>query len=58
MQALPWLPEPPEGTKVCLGFDGSETSDFTVIKAETIDGLLFTPRWNCLLYTSPSPRDS
>lgn len=46
MQALPWLPEPPEGTKVCLGFDGSETGDFTVIKAETIDGLLFTPRWN------------
>jgi hypothetical protein len=27
--------------QVCLGFDGSETSDFTVIKAETIDGVLF-----------------
>lgn len=40
-----WLPEPPAGTPVCLGFDGSETSDFTVIKAETIGGLLFTPRW-------------
>lgn len=41
-----WLPEPGDGTPICLGFDGSETGDFTVIKAETIDGLLFTPRWN------------
>lgn len=40
-----WLPEPPSGTSVCLAFDGSETSDFTVIKAETRDGLIFTPRW-------------
>lgn len=40
-----WLPEPERGTKVCLAFDGSETSDFTVIKAETFDGLIFTPRW-------------
>ena len=40
-----WLPEPPAGTPVCLAFDGSETSDFTVIKAETQDGLIFTPRW-------------
>lgn len=40
-----WLPEPAPGTQVCLAFDGSETSDFTVIKAETLDGLIFTPRW-------------
>ena len=40
-----WLPEPPPGTPVCLAFDGSETSDFTVIKAETQAGLIFTPRW-------------
>jgi phage terminase large subunit-like protein len=40
-----WLPEPPSGTKVCLAFDGSETSDFTVIRAETREGHLFTPRW-------------
>lgn len=47
MQApMQWLPEPPEGTRICLGFDGSETGDWTPIKAETIDGLLFTPRWN------------
>lgn len=46
MQATPWLPEPEKGTRVCLGFDGSETGDWTAIKGETIDGLLFTPRWN------------
>lgn len=40
-----WLPEPPPGTQVCGGFDGSEVSDFTAIKLETIDGLIFTPRW-------------
>lgn len=43
---MTWLPEPPAGTRVCLGLDGSETGDFTCIKGETIDGLLFTPRWN------------
>lgn len=40
-----WLPEPPAGTSVCLAFDGSETSDFTVIRAETREGFIFTPRW-------------
>ena len=40
-----WLPEPPEGTRICAGFDGSATGDFTCIRAETIDGMLFTPRW-------------
>ena len=39
-----WLPEPPPGTRVCLSLDGSETGDWTAIKAETVDGLLFTPR--------------
>ena len=29
--------------QVCLGFDGSETDDFTVIRAETLDGFQFTP---------------
>lgn len=43
---MTWLPEPDPGTKVCFGFDGSETGDFTAIKGETVDGLLFTPRWN------------
>lgn len=40
-----WLPEPEQGTAICLGFDGSDVSDWTCIRAETIDGLQFTPRW-------------
>jgi phage terminase large subunit-like protein len=40
-----WLPEPPPGTKVCGGFDGSENDDHTAIKLETVDGLVFTPRY-------------
>ena len=43
MQA--WLPNPPDGTLVALGFDGSENDDFTVIKCETREGLIFTPRY-------------
>jgi hypothetical protein len=39
-----WLPNPPDGTPVCLGFDGSDVNDFSVIRAETIDGFQFTPR--------------
>lgn len=40
-----WLPSPPDGSKVSLGFDGSENHDFTAIQGETIDGLTFTPRY-------------
>lgn len=40
-----WLPEPPEGAPVCLGFDGSDVDDWSALKAETIDGLIFTPRY-------------
>lgn len=40
-----WLPEPELGTSVCGGFDGSENDDHTVIKLETRDGLIFTPRY-------------
>lgn len=40
-----WLPEPPEGTAVALGFDGSDKSDWTCIRAETLDGYSFTPRF-------------
>ena len=40
-----WLPEPPEGTPVCLGFDGSDVDDWSALKAETVDGLIFTPRY-------------
>lgn len=39
-----WLPNPPDGTPICLGFDGSLNNDFTAIGAETMDGYSFTPR--------------
>lgn len=42
---VPWLPQPDDGTKICLGFDGSDSDDWTAIQAETIDGLTFTPRF-------------
>lgn len=40
-----WLPGPPRGTPVCLGFDGSENNDWTALAAETMDGYSFTPRY-------------
>lgn len=41
-----WLPEPERGTAVCLGFDGSDVSDWTAIRGETMDdGYAFTPRF-------------
>jgi phage terminase large subunit-like protein len=40
-----WLPSPEPGTSVCGGFDGSELDDWTAIKLETREGLIFTPRW-------------
>lgn len=40
-----WLPNPPDGTAVCGGFDGSENNDWTCIKLETREGFLFTPRY-------------
>lgn len=33
------------GTKVCLGFDGSDSEDWTAIRAETLDGFQFTPTY-------------
>lgn len=40
-----WLPEPDPGTSICLGFDGSDVDDWTALRAETRDGLMFTPRY-------------
>ena len=40
-----WLPNPPDGTSVAGGFDGSENDDFTAIKLETREGFIFTPRY-------------
>lgn len=41
----PWLPNPPDGTPICLGFDGSINNDTTGIRAQTMTGFAFTPRW-------------
>lgn len=35
----------PDGAQVCLGFDGSESNDWTAIRAETLDGHRFTPTY-------------
>lgn len=40
-----WLPSPPDSTRICLGFDGSDSDDWTAIQGETIDGMTFTPRY-------------
>lgn len=42
---MSWLDQPPAGTAVCGGFDGSTTDDWTCIKLETREGVLFTPRY-------------
>lgn len=61
-----WLDSPPAGTRVCGGFDAATVSDHTAIKLETIDGLLFTPRygpdsrptiWNPAEWGGRTPRD-
>lgn len=40
-----WLENPPKGTEVCLGFDGSENDDWTCIKAETRELHLHSALW-------------
>lgn len=40
-----WLPQPAAGTSVAGGFDGSLNNDWTAIKLETREGLIFTPRY-------------
>lgn len=45
MQRPEWLPNPPDGISVCGGFDGSLNNDWTCIKLETREGLIFTPRY-------------
>jgi hypothetical protein len=35
----------PPGTMIVLGFDGSDTDDWTVLRAETADGYQFTPAY-------------
>jgi len=43
--ALARRPAPEQGARVCAGFDGSETDDWTAIRAETLDGWMFTPTY-------------
>ena len=38
-------PMPEEGTELCLGFDGSQSGDWTALRAETADGYRFTPTY-------------
>ncbi|MEJ6013278.1 terminase TerL endonuclease subunit [Corynebacterium sp. H127] len=61
-----WLPNPPAGESICLGFDGSENNDWTAIKAESRAGMIFTPRygpdrrptiWNPAEWGGKVPRD-
>ena len=40
-----WLPEPIPGTPIALGFDGSDVDDWTALRAETLGGHQFTPRY-------------
>lgn len=63
---MDWLPEPAEGTAICLGFDGSDVDDWTALRAETLDGFQFTPRygpdrrptiWNPAEWNGRVPRD-
>ena len=60
-----WLPNPPGGIAVCGGFDGSLNNDWTAIKLETREGLIFTPRygpdkiptiWNPAKWGGKTPR--
>ncbi|MEO3978782.1 hypothetical protein [Streptomyces sp. CAU 1734] len=37
--------EVPDGTRIVLGFDGSDVDDWTGIRCETLDGYQFTPRY-------------
>jgi hypothetical protein len=39
------LPNPPDGSYIGVGFDGSINNDWTAIRAQTMDGYAFTPRW-------------
>ncbi|MEU5668539.1 hypothetical protein AB0H10_38565, partial [Streptomyces longwoodensis] len=35
----------PDGTRIVLGFDGSDVDDWTGLRAETLDGFQFTPTY-------------
>lgn len=37
---------PPAGTEICMGFDGSQSGDWTALRAETMDGWRWTPTYS------------
>jgi hypothetical protein len=39
------LEDVPDGTRIVLGFDGSDVDDWTGLRAETLDGYQFTPTY-------------
>lgn len=61
-----WLPNPAKGTQICVGFDGSDSDDWTAIRCQTRAGFNFTPRfgpdrqptiWNPAKFGGRIPRD-
>jgi hypothetical protein len=48
---------PGDGTKVCLGFDGSDNDDYTGIRLETLDYFQFTPSYSEGRKTLWKPQD-
>ena len=54
---MDWLPEPEAGTRIALGFDGSDVDDWTALRAETVDGFQFTPRYGDGLPTIWKPSE-
>lgn len=60
-----WLDNPDDGESICVGFDGSDSDDWTAIRCETMDGYSFTPRygpdrrptiWNPAEWEGSTPR--
>lgn len=39
------IAKPSTERRICLGFDGSSSSDWTALRAETVDGFRFTPTY-------------
>jgi hypothetical protein len=51
--------EVPPATPICIGFDGSDSDDWTALRAETQDGYQFTPRFagGTLMIWDPAQHD-
>lgn len=51
------LEDVPDGTRIVLGFDGSDVDDWTGLRAETLDGYQFTPTYGDGLPCIWNPED-